>query len=300
MPLLISLALLISCELREWRQRGCHCPGMWTCNLFNFTPRASKPFRLDDLTSWTKVPFAFHFLRDKRGEKVLYIVMLPHLSDISKIEVQAKDRYKLKVNTKKKKKKSVKKRSYITMFGNPFALCHMCFVCSGKAASNSICHRAAAGFTSKLWCHSSSGLVWPGSQLCGQCGGETVFLHTLLLFLPLCNEPRCHSFSFQSWFIATYNFFFSPPDIQLASNFTVSLYSPGIFSPHSSAALKETCDTIFCHYSSNIYTTLSKLHLAGNMFQCLSTPHGVAGGLTSIKGSTAKTGRQNEESGCSW
>lgn len=57
-------------------------------------------------------------------------------------------------------------------------------------------------------------------------------------------------------------------------NFTISLYSPGIFSPHSSAALKETCNMIFCHYGSNIYTTLSKLHLAGNMFQCLSTPHG--------------------------
>lgn len=47
------------------------------------------------------MPFAFHFLYDKRGEKVLYIVMLPHLSDISRIEVQAKDQYKLKVNTKK-------------------------------------------------------------------------------------------------------------------------------------------------------------------------------------------------------
>lgn len=93
---------------------------MWTCNLFNFTPRASKPFRLDDLTSWTKVPFAFHFLRDKGGERVLYIVMLPHLSDISKIEVQDGDRYKLKVNTKK----SAKKRNYITMFGNPFAPFH--------------------------------------------------------------------------------------------------------------------------------------------------------------------------------
>lgn len=69
------------------------------------------------------MPFAFHFLRDKRGEKVLYIVMLPHLSDISKIEVQAKDQNKLKVNTKKKKE-SVKKRSYITMFRNPFALYH--------------------------------------------------------------------------------------------------------------------------------------------------------------------------------
>lgn len=44
--------------------------------------------------------------------------MLSHLSDISKIEVQAKDQYKLKVNTKK----AVKKRRYITMFGNPFAL----------------------------------------------------------------------------------------------------------------------------------------------------------------------------------
>lgn len=77
------------------------------------------------------MPFAFHFLRDKGGEKVLYIVMLPHLSDISKIEVQAKDQYKLKVNTKK----AEKKRRYITMFGNPFALPFSqprCFVCSRK------------------------------------------------------------------------------------------------------------------------------------------------------------------------
>lgn len=71
---------------------------------FQFHPALQKPFRLDDLTSRTKVPFAFHFLHDKRGrKKVLYIVMLPHLSDISKIEVQGKDQYKLKVNTKKKK-----------------------------------------------------------------------------------------------------------------------------------------------------------------------------------------------------
>lgn len=31
----------------------------------------------------------------------MYIVMLPHLPDISKIEVRVKDQYKLKVNTKK-------------------------------------------------------------------------------------------------------------------------------------------------------------------------------------------------------
>lgn len=77
------------------------------------------------------MPFAFHFLHDKMGEKVLYIVMLPHLSDISKIEVQAKDQYKLKVNTKK----AVKERRYITMFGNPFALAslsHNGFVCPRK------------------------------------------------------------------------------------------------------------------------------------------------------------------------
>lgn len=89
---------------------------------------------------------------------------------------------------------------------------------------------------------------------------------------------------------------FFQPDIQVL---TISLYSPGIFS-NSSAALEETRNAIFCHYSSNIYTTLSKLHLAGNMFRRLSTPHGVAGGLASIKRSTAKIGRQNEENGCSW
>lgn len=101
--------------------------------------------------------------------------------------------------------------------------------------------------------------------------------HTIFFFFPTGRSTRfeLHRFTLLSWHL-------SPPP------------------PHSSAALKETCDTIFCHYSSNIYTTLSKLHLAGNMFRCLSTPHGVAGGLASIKGSTAKTGRQNEESGCSW
>lgn len=51
--------------------------------------------------SSTKVPFAFHFLHDKQEGKVLFIVTLPHLSDISKIEVWVKDQYKLKVNTKK-------------------------------------------------------------------------------------------------------------------------------------------------------------------------------------------------------
>lgn len=59
---------------------------------------------------------------------------------------------------------------------------------------------------------------------------------------------------------------------------------------HSSDALEKTCNVIFYHYSGNIYTTLSKLHLAGDMFRHLSTPHGMAGGLASIKCSTAKIG----------
>ncbi len=77
------------------------------------------------------MPFAFHFLHDKRGEKVLYIVMLPHLSDISKIEVQAKDRYKLKVNTKKGSEEEEIHYHVWKSICLGFFL-PQCFVCSGK------------------------------------------------------------------------------------------------------------------------------------------------------------------------
>lgn len=80
---------------------------------FQFHPTRLKALPLGRSHVLDKGAFAFHFLCDKSGERALYIVMLPHLSDISKIEVQATDRYKLKVNTKK----SVRKSSYITMFG---------------------------------------------------------------------------------------------------------------------------------------------------------------------------------------
>lgn len=129
---LISLALLISCEPPEWRQRGLPLSRDVNLQPFQFHPGLSKPFRLDDLTSWTKVPFAFHFLRDKDGEgekkeKVLYIVMLPHLSDISKIEVRAKDRYKLKVNTKRRRGR----RDTLPCWGEiHFLVWLSCFVCS--------------------------------------------------------------------------------------------------------------------------------------------------------------------------
>lgn len=121
---------------------------------------------------------------------------------------------------------------------------------------------------------------------------EKVLLHLLLLFLPLCNEPHCYSFSSQSWFIATSHFFFIQLDFQVFSPFHFTLQASFT---HSSAALEEHLKAIFCHYSGDIYTTLSKLHLAHNMFQRLSTPHSVAGGLASIKCNAAKTGRMEGE-----
>lgn len=77
----------------------------------NLQPFQFHPARLKALPpGWSHVldkgAFAFHFLSDKRGERALCIVMLAHLSDISKIEVQAEDRYKLKVNTTKSKRRS--------------------------------------------------------------------------------------------------------------------------------------------------------------------------------------------------
>lgn len=78
-----------------------HCPGMWTHNLFNFALlfKALPPGRLH-VSDKGAICFSFPPL-DKRGEKTLYIVMLSHPFDISKIEARAKkDRYKLKANTK--------------------------------------------------------------------------------------------------------------------------------------------------------------------------------------------------------
>lgn len=115
MLLLISLAPLISCELQEWRQRGCHCPGMWTCNLFNFTPALQSPSAWTIARPGQRCHLLFISSTIREEKKVLYIVMLPHLSDISKIEVQAKDQYKLKVNTKKKKEKKRRQRGADTL-----------------------------------------------------------------------------------------------------------------------------------------------------------------------------------------
>lgn len=83
---------------------------------FQFHPTLQSPY------AWTisrpgqrcHLLFISSMIREER--KALYIVMLSHLSDISKIEVQVKDQYKLKVNTKE----AMKRRRY--MFESPFAL----------------------------------------------------------------------------------------------------------------------------------------------------------------------------------
>lgn len=100
-PWLISLIRLISSQ--AWPEEegdACHCPGRWTCDLFNFGLRF-KALSIQAATRpSTKVPFAFHFPPDKSGEKTLYIVMLSQPFDISKMEARERDRYKLKANTK--------------------------------------------------------------------------------------------------------------------------------------------------------------------------------------------------------
>lgn len=83
---------------------------------FQFHPTLQSPY------AWTisrpgqrcHLLFISSMIREER--KALYIVMLSHLSDISKIEVQVKDQYKLKVNTKE----AMKRRRY--MFESPFVL----------------------------------------------------------------------------------------------------------------------------------------------------------------------------------
>lgn len=151
-----------------------------------------------------------------------------------------------------------------------------------KWIKSHFCHRAAAGVTSKPSCRSSSGLVSLRSQLRGQCGGETVcgvFFLTqaafICLFPPVCNEPHCCRLSFQSWFIAPSPFSFIFPTVRFHHSL---LQAP---SPRVLRCLSwKPGNAIFYYYRSNIYTTLGKLHLAGNTFRCVSSPpHGVAGGL---------------------
>lgn len=80
----------------------------------NLQPFQFHPTRLQSPSAWTssrpgqRCHLLFISSVIRRPEKVLYIVMLPHLGDISKIEVQVKDQYELKVN---KSKKSVRIRS---------------------------------------------------------------------------------------------------------------------------------------------------------------------------------------------
>lgn len=117
---------------------------------------------------------------------------------------------------------------------------------------------------------------------------QCVFLHMLLLF---CHCAMNHTATVLASNLDLLQFPFSnfmTTGHSTFHHFTLLVWPS---SCHSSAASQKTCDAIFYHYSGNIYTTLSKLHLAGDMFRRLTTPHGEAGGLASIKRSTSKTGR---------
>lgn len=141
----------------------------------NLQPFQFHPTRFQSPSAWTssrpgqRCHLLFISSVIRRPEKVLYIVMLPHLGDISKIEVQVKDQYELKVN---KSKKSVRIRNCN----------HLCFLIHLFLQENlkllhfqanrvqrlsgpffiplipapNVCLRVAAGFPQY---HSSSGLV---------------------------------------------------------------------------------------------------------------------------------------------
>lgn len=108
-----------------------------------------------------------------------------------------------------------------------------------------------------------------------------------------------------SCFAPSHSFILSPlssffsPKIQSAACWSLPFNSPDVSScPHLcrfKGNLKHDTLSLRWQYLHNI-----KQIASGNMFQCLSTPHGVAGGPASISGGAAKTGVQNGESGCTW
>lgn len=122
--------------------------------------------------------------------------------------------------------------------------------------------------------------------------------HTAFIFFCLCAMSRC--FSFQLPVLIYCSIVVSPNWTFDYPPFRFPLLASFFSSPLLCCIRGEAGNVLFCHYSDNIYTTLSKLHLAGSVFQRLSTPHGVAGGLASIKCSAAKIGGRNEENGCTW
>lgn len=70
----------------------------------NLQPFQFHPTRFQSPSAWSssrpgqRCHLLFISSVIRQPEEVLYIVMLPHLGDISKIEVRVKDQYELKVN----------------------------------------------------------------------------------------------------------------------------------------------------------------------------------------------------------
>lgn len=136
MPFLISLVLLISCELQEWRQRGLSLSRDVNLQPFQFHPALQSP------SAWTisrpgqrcHLLFISSTIREERKSIVYCNALSPfrHQQNWGAGErsIQIKSKYK---------KKAVKKRRYITMFGK--SICSgfsrpQCFDCSRTVEDN--------------------------------------------------------------------------------------------------------------------------------------------------------------------
>lgn len=111
---LADAAPYLSCSSNLLWAAGVEAEELPLSREVNLQPFQFHPTRFQSPSAWTssrpgqRCHLLFISSVIRRPEKVLYIVMLLHLGDISKIEVQAKDQYELKVN---KSKKSVRIRS---------------------------------------------------------------------------------------------------------------------------------------------------------------------------------------------
>lgn len=135
------------------------------------------------------------------------------------------------------------------------------------------------------------------SQICGEGGQETALI----------TQAVCvYLFPFYSFSavvllpVILLFFLFCPPPTPLCCTLVLRhsillTSSPARTSAASRENLKHDTLSLRWQYLHNI-----KQIASGNVFQCLSTPHGVAGGLASISGAAAKTAVRNGESGGAW
>lgn len=116
---LADAAPYLSCSSNLLWAAGVEAEELPLSREVNLQPFQFHPMRFQSPSAWTssrpgqRCHLLFISSVIRQPEKVLYIVMLPHLCDIRKIEVPVKDQYELKVN---KSKKSVRIRSCNRLF----------------------------------------------------------------------------------------------------------------------------------------------------------------------------------------